>query len=595
MRFGYKGSDYLFWTDRLIEIINRLFLFVALLALASLVIKYGFYIPHHIDNLIDRIDLLVVWFYLIQFVTKFMLSRKKKQFLKTHWFEALLSLFIVGETVLLLSNFGIGQLFHYFTNIRQNIVTRTYVIITQILILSGLLPWIIRYNQRLSQLKIHPAQLVLFGFSFAIVIGTFLLKLPRAVVPPAQLTFIDALFTSTSAVCVTGLVVVDTGSYFSTLGQVILLGLIQLGGLGIMTVAAFLALFFRKGIGLREHIILQDFLNAEVMASLTKIIRNIVIITVSIEIMGALLIGAFWSQQDWPFSRVVFYSVFHSVSAFCNAGFALFSDSLMQFDNNATLTIIFSSIIILGGIGFLTIMDVGNRCMPGLQPCNGKKLKVNSKLVLLTTAVLLLVGIVGYLVIEYPLHAENRALSQGLLDAFFMSVTSRTAGFNMVDISELSPAFSFVVIILMFIGASPGSTGGGIKTTTFTVLWLAILAIINGRKRVIISGKRVPFFVLNRAIVVVVLSISVISISTLLLLYIERGDFLTLFFEVVSAFATVGLSKGATASLSTASKCIVIACMFIGRMGIITVAFAITSPSEERIKIEYPSEVVIVG
>ena len=416
--------------------------------------------------------------------------------------------------------------------------------------------------------------------------------LPRAAVPPNHISFVDALFTSASAVCVTGLTVVDTGSYFSPLGHTIILALIQVGGIGIMTITTFLALFFRKGVGIRERIILQDMTNVENVALLSTALRNIIAITFFIEIIGAIFLAVLWTDQGWSSQRLCYNAIFHSVSAFCNAGFALFPDSLMRFRSSPFVILVFAFLITTGGLGFLTLMDLGGKRILTRER-KKSRLKVHTRLVLITSALLFLFGFFSYLFIEHP--SEKDGLFTGLLSAIFTSVTARTAGFNTVNTASLSVPLTLILIILMFIGASPGSTGGGIKTTTFAVLWWSIIAIIAGKKRIVIMGRNIPFFVLNRAIVVLAVSIIVNVVATFVLTLIEKKDFVDIIFEVVSAFGTVGLSRGITPGLHTISKIVITACMFIGRMGILTVAFAITAPKEEHIRISYPSEIVLVG
>jgi trk system potassium uptake protein TrkH len=442
-------------------------------------------------------------------------------------------------------------------------------------------------------MKFNPAKLAILSFMTLVLVGTLLIMLPKATVSHEPIRVVDALFTATSAVCVTGLSVLDTGSSFSLLGQVIILFLIQVGGIGIVTIATFLAILFGKGMAFRERIVMREMTNSDKISLITSTLKTIVLTMVCVEAIGALALMTAWAGEGWSLARLVYVSVFHSVSAFCNAGFTLFPDSLMSYRSNTSVILVISFLIILGGLGFRVIADIIQAPLRRLHNSARIPIMVQSRLVLIVSAILVFVGAAGYLLLESS-HS-GASFKENLLFAFFTSVTSRTAGFNCVDTGGLSIQYSMIIIILMFIGASPGSTGGGIKTTTLAVLVMSIISIIIGKKRIVIFRRNIPFMMLNRALIVFTISSFLLVFAVFLLLVFENHDPVDLLFEAVSAFGTVGLSRGITEHLSNAGKLILILCMFVGRVGILTVTFATVSGREERVRIEYPSENIMVG
>jgi trk system potassium uptake protein TrkH len=415
--------------------------------------------------------------------------------------------------------------------------------------------------------------------------------LPRATFPGQPITFLDALFTSASATCVTGLTVVDTATCFTTTGQIIILTLIQIGGLGIMTISSFLVMFFGKGIGVRERVVLREMLNLDKIGLITNTLRNVVLLTFGIEAAGTLLLMVFWQDQGWSFGYLAYTALFHSVAAFCNAGFSTFTDSLCGFSGSVGVLGTISMLIIFGGLGFIVIMDIGDYLVASAK--NRKQpfhLKIQTRLVILISVILIVAGMALVYLIE---RISGNDIS--FLSALFISITARTAGFNSIDMSTLACGSAFIVIFLMFIGASPGSTGGGIKTTTAGVLVKSIFAIITGQNRIIMYHKRIPFLVLNRALVVFTFSVIVVAFMVFILSLTEKTDMVNIIFEVVSAFGTVGLSRNLTPDLSVMGKIAIIGTMFIGRIGALTLAFAITQSDQTPSRIEYPSESIMVG
>lgn len=431
----------------------------------------------------------------------------------------------------------------------------------------------------------RPAQLLVTSFLITIAIGALLLRLPLAVRGEGSATFIDAFFTSTSAVCVTGLIVKDTPVYFSSFGLGVILVLIQLGGLGIMTISSAAALALRRGMALRQRMVMQQVMEQTYYEELRDILKRIVQGTFLIEAIGAVVLTAAWYDSQSGFIHALWRGVFHSVSAFCNAGFALFSDSLMSFQDNPVVLTTHMVLIVMGGLGFTII-----------GPLLGFKLPrgTHARLTLTVTVILLLVGLIFFLVVEGSRGMVDQSFSQKIWGAMFQSVTARTAGFNSVDLTTWSDASIVLLFILMVIGASPGSTGGGIKTTTLGVLVLAIITMIKGRREVEYHGRRFPQEIVIKSITIMLLALALIYVFVIALMLTETAPFKSIMFEVASAFGTVGLSLGLTPELSSAGKVLITSLMFLGRVGPLTAAM-IVGERMIRARFRYPEERVMVG
>jgi potassium uptake TrkH family protein len=584
-------SEYYF--QAIAEWLRRILVIMSFCAFGSLLAQYGFYIDESFSEILKRFDFVVIEFYLLQYSIRLALSRKRISYLSSHWFETVLAACILFGSVLAVRFTGVPFFGKFFSSINVTRITQAYLIFTQILIVLTFIPGIIKYNQGFNSLKFHPAKLVIISFFSVIIAGTLLFMLPRATVSRSPISPIDALFTSASAVCVTGLSVMDISSTFGRMGQIIILGLIQIGGIGIVTITTFLALLFGKGMAFRERIVMREMTNTEKLGLITSTLRTIFITMMSVEALGALALMWIWSGEGWTINVLIFNSVFHSVSAFCNAGFSLFPDSLSSYANNIRVIGVISILIIIGGLGFRVISDIIQVPVRFFNKSARIPLKVQTKLVLIVTGLLILAGAAGYLIIEGP--RTEASFSSDMIAAFFTSITSRTAGFNIVDTEAISVQYSIVLMVLMFIGASPGSTGGGIKTTTFAVLFNSILSLLAGKKRIVVFKKNIPFAMLNKALIVFTISSIVVVCATFFLTMVEPLEPLDLAFEVVSAFGTVGLSRNITPLLGNSGKLIVILCMFIGRVGILTITIAAVSFKEERARIEYPSENIMVG
>lgn len=467
----------------------------------------------------------------------------------------------------------------------------------------------------------NPTRTLILSFIVLILSGAGVLMLPRATTGKS-LSFVDALFTATSATCVTGLVVKDIGQDFSLMGQVVILALIQLGGLGIVIFGAVLALLLGQAFSLRESVAMQDLLSESTLGRIGKMIAFVFAATVLIEAAGALCLLSMWDNvpgrvmgggQRW------FCSIFHSISAFCNAGLGLFSDSLISYNRCWAVYVVICPLIVLGGLGFGVLYDLGSLTADkvkrlfkkwGNRPFlfaaeTPRKMQLQSKIVLTVTASLIVLGTLSLVLFErYAVTPPSSVESQtgtaskfGVLDALFQSVTARTAGFSTVDIAALSASSKVILIFLMFIGGSPGGTAGGIKTVTLAVVIMAVVTVVRRRSEVEMFKRSLAAAVVGKAITVTVLFFVVLFTASLALSITENANgftMLALIFEASSALGTVGLSTGITPSLTTAGKLTIIAVMIFGRLGPLTLLAALTfnpRPAEYN----YPQEAVIVG
>lgn len=443
-------------------------------------------------------------------------------------------------------------------------------------------------KQRKLHAKFNPPAILAIGFGSLILLGSILLNLPIATNSGEKIGYINALFTSASAVCVTGLVVVNTAEFWSLFGKVVIISLIQIGGLGFMTMATVVALVLGKRIRLKERLAIKEQLNQETMSGLVRLTKYVIYVTLSIEFIGALLLSTkFIPLYGW--SKGIWFSIFHSISAFCNAGFDITGNSLVPFVNDGIINFTISSLIILGGLGFSVYIDIFRHRKFG-------KFSVHSKLVTFMTVILLALGAILFLLIEYnnPATIGNLERNTKVIASSFQSVISRTAGFNSVNIGAIKDTSTFLLIILMFIGGSPGSTAGGIKTTTFGVIAITAISTIRGENDVVIFKKRISEEVIKKSLAIVFISITLIVVVSFILTLTEDLMFLDLLFETTSAFATVGLSRGITPSLSNLGKVIILITMYIGRVGPLTMAFALSNRSGQK-KFRYSEGNIIVG
>lgn len=438
---------------------------------------------------------------------------------------------------------------------------------------------------------LDPPKIIVLGFATIILIGALLLTLPISTVDGKGLSFLNALFTATSATCVTGLVVVDTGTTFTMFGQLVILFLIQVGGLGFMTVATLFAFLLGKRISLKERILLQESLNNLSLEGIVRLAKRILIFTAVIEFVGAVLLATRFSF-DMPLGKAIYYGIFHSISNFNNAGFDLMGEfrSLTGYVDDPTVTLTVCTLITLGGLGFIVMNEL-------FEFRQAKRLSLHTKIVLMASSILVVGGTIAIFLLEYSNEKTLQPLSFSgkILASLFQSVTPRTAGSNTLNIPDLTQSTLLLTIILMFIGASPGSTGGGIKTTTFTTLLGAVWAQIRGKEDVIFYRQRIVYETIYKALTVTVSGLFLVMFITILLTITEHGkDFLMILFEATSAFGTVGLSMGLTPELSPIGRCLIIFTMFAGRVGPLTIAFAVTMRRKPD-AFRYPKGKIMIG
>ncbi|MBW6512340.1 MAG: TrkH family potassium uptake protein [Desulfuromonadaceae bacterium] len=449
--------------------------------------------------------------------------------------------------------------------------------------------------------KFSPAQALIFYYATSILVGAILLATPAAT-NGDPLIFLDALFTATSAQCVTGLIVVDTGTRLSLFGQSVVLLLIQIGGLGIMTFSVYLFIYLRVGVSARGRWIINETLMPSPISSWRELIRDIIVLTLVIEAVGALLLSSTFIPQlgFWP---GLYSATFHSISAFCNAGFSLFSDSLVGYRANGLVNATIMVLIILGGIGFLVIREL---LQVGQARINGKtkkiKFSLHTRIVLVTTTFLIVYGAIVIGALEADNALAGMSVAEGSWTALFQSVTARTAGFNTIDLSAFRVPTLFLIIFLMFIGASPGSAGGGVKTTSLALFFAIFYSRLKGNPHTSLFRRTLPDDAITKALALVILAIILVALALFGLLIVQAPDlahegqreFLNYLFETFSAFGTVGLSIGATAKLNAAGKIIIILLMFVGRVGLLTMAFAIAGRTQ-RFAPRYAEENIMIG
>lgn len=457
-----------------------------------------------------------------------------------------------------------------------------------------------RFSTIVNRFFSSPGPATVFGFLAMIFAGSGLLLLPQATTGTGRgLTFVDALFTSTSSVCVTGLSVTDTGTSFTLFGQTIILTLIQTGGLGIMTLSTLFLMLSGKRLSFSSHTAIRESFTPFQERHPWAILKDIFLFTLVLEGVGAMALFTQFIRTATP-SKAFFLSIFHSISAFCNAGFCLFPDSFTAFRSSTVVNLTIGFLIILGGIGFPVMSELKWRLLRGDR--QRSPMSLHSKIALSMTAILLVSGTLVFLTMESRVTLDRLPWGQRVLASFFMSVNTRTAGFNSLTLENMANETLFFIILLMFVGASPGSCGGGIKTTCFASLIALGQSRLKGEKKPNLFGRAIPEQTIGKAVSILMVSTVIVCLGTMALLMTELGDvshpqsrgmFLELLFEVVSAFGTVGLSTGVTASLTNPGKLLVVTIMFMGRLGPLLIAMAVSRPL--RLGYTHAEEDFIIG
>jgi len=568
---------------------------------ASFVLLFGFEEPLLPVRLLYTVQLAMLCVFLAGKVIRLFNAQFVREFLIANWFEIPLLI------ALAVAVFGSGRWSGRF----EPAAVRRFAVGLYLVI--EVITKVCRTVVNLAASGRNPTQTLIASFLVLIVFGAGALSLPRCAAGE-PIGIVDALFTATSATCVTGLIVEDTGSDFSLMGQIVILTLIQLGGLGIVVFGAVLALLLGQALSLRESVAMQDLLSARTLGRIGRMIAFIFIGTIVIEALGAISVFGMWDDVPGRVSGVRqqwFCSIFHSISAFCNAGFSLFGDSFMSYRGSWGIYVVVCPLIVLGGLGFSVLYDLGNIGVDRVRRVlkkvfykryrlsmgAPKKMQLQTKIVLGVSASLIVVGTLAVLLFERYASDGSGGADGGVLGALFQSITARTAGFNTVNISRLSPSSRFILILLMFIGGSPGSTAGGIKTVTFAVVVMAAVAALRKRTEVEMFRRSVRIVVVGRAITVTLLFAAVLFCSTLVLSITENGNgfgMSDIMFEAASALGTVGLTTGITPSLTSWGKVIIILVMLIGRLGPLTLLAMLTF-NLKPVRYNYPEEAVIVG
>ena len=444
----------------------------------------------------------------------------------------------------------------------------------------------------LKNKSFSPYMTILLSFMVVTILGGILLSLPISMRYGKSVKLIDGFFIATSAICVTGLSSIDIGSVYNIFGQMVILVLIQLGGLGVITFTSVIIIMISKKIGYYTKKIVQEDINIDTTFKIEEYVKKVILSVIVIEFIGTVILF-FEFIKKFGFLKAVYYSFFHSVSAFCNAGFSLFSDNLYGFKNSFIINMTIPLLIFLGGIGFSTILN----CYNVLRK-KEKRLTSTTKLSIKISIFLVIIGMVAMFILEYSNKSTigNLSFGQKLEASFFQSVTTRTAGFNTISILGLKRSTSLLFVILMFIGASPGSTGGGIKTTTIGLIILGTLATLKNKDTIEYDKRSVSWRIYSKAITVLFISLIYTTICVFLLILFERNkNLLDLVFEVFSAFGTVGLSRNLTPSLANISKFILIVTMFVGRVGPLTIALALSKSNLKKGRYTYPQENILIG
>lgn len=551
------------------------------------IIDFGFDQSLIFEKIFDLIYIIVTILFVILVIGRYLIFPPKKQRVRVWIIDFLL---LIG-LILIVSNISyIGYYKHPFI-----LYIAFFIIFIKEFITSGIGE---------SRREMNPALLFIVSFVLLIILGTLLLMLPNATYQGITLT--QALFTSTSAVCVTGLIVVDTGTFFTPVGQGIILMLIQLGGLGIMTFTSFFGYFFRGSASFKDQLMMKDLTSSEKVTEVYGAIKTIFGVTFLIEAVGAILIYFSIEKMNFDWSLTsFFFSVFHSVSAFCNAGFSTLGNSLFEYDfrYNYSFHLIIAFLFIIGGLGFPIVYNfvkyiryfIRNRFLRlDKETKKAWIININSKIILATTAILIISSTFLFYIFEYNNTLIEHNGWGKIVTSFFGAVTPRTAGFNSVDMAALNFATLMMIFLLMWIGASPGSTGGGIKTTTFAIATLNFMSLAKGKDRIEIFKREISNKSVRRAFAAITLSLIIIGVSISLMAIFDKDKrLLDIAFESFSAFSTVGLSLGITSSLSIPSQYVIILTMFIGRVGAMTILIAFLR-KVNTYYYKYPSEDLLI-
>ena len=537
----------------------------------------------HVDFLkpylstINKLHTGIIYLFLLDILIKLATTIRKPSYLKENWIDCL----TIVPVLLLITGTG---------NKEVEIILKLFVVNTMLLSRAGKVKFFF------SSIGFKPARLIITGYFLSICSGAILLSLPSACAPGNEIPLIDALFTSTSAVCITGLTVHDTATYFSRFGQIIILLLVQLGGLGIMTFSVFLVILLGRRVGINKRIIMHDVLDRDELSGAVRTITFIFRITLLFEVIGAISLSILWYSKFGSIKESLYHGCFHSISAFCNAGFSTFSDSLMGFASDTGTNVVICLLVISGSLGFMVFRDLFEKYVPQLSDRRRSRprLKIQTVIIFFVSLILIITGSLAIYAFETNGEFFGSQVKTGILRALFQSTVTRSAGFNTCDISQLSSASLFLMLILMFIGGAPGSTGGGLKITTVAVLWRTMISGFSQKRNVEILKRTIPSDTIQKATTLLLFYLLLLGGFVLILLAIEDLPLINIVFEVVSAGATVGLSTGITANLSEAGRVLIMTLMFVGRLGLLTIGYALVL-NQRNVDYTYAEERVMIG
>ena len=565
---------------------------VSVITIAAIIIYHGCYLSAPVISFIRGLVYLSLAFYIVKYFVLMFYSLHKIEYVKKSWFECIIIAILLLHFIMYWF-FGWDLFnFHRYEN--------AYILCIQLYFFIIMLIELSKVSTFLGKMNLSPPVLLMSSFFILIVMGTILLVLPRMTTHP--ISFTDALFTATSASCVTGLTVLSTAHDFTIQGQVVIMILVQLGGMSILSFATFFTTFLsRSFVGLRYQYMVRDMVSANKLSDSFSLLRQIILFTFVIEASGVLMFYMYWRTTGFfdGTGTTFFYSLFHAVSAFNNAGFALWDASFndAQICNSFFPQTIIMILVFLGGIGFVTISEFFNPAViRERKKYRWKKLSPGTKIVLLTTFGIIIVGSLLFFALEYnnSLAAKNTLIDK-IFACMFQIISGRTAGFNIIDVNAISIPGMLLVMIIIFIGASPGSTGGGIKTTTFFVLMKSVMATIKGKQHIEFDKKTIPFSLVDKAYSIVVLSVGIIFASVFVLTLVEpETNFVNIMFESISAFTTCGLSTNVQAAFSDMGKLVLITDMYIGRIGTLTIAYALGQRNKES-RHTYPETYFMIG
>ncbi|MGP5408426.1 TrkH family potassium uptake protein [Psychrobacter celer] len=580
------------------RLLNNFTIFISVVGVIIALLDSGFTLPAWLQQVFHIIYLVIIFLSFVVTAGRYLYTKKPLTFNKVVVFDAITSIAII---ILLAAHFTDLVRLGLSAAVDGFVALKIAVFVTFVRELSD-------HDFNLNRTFLNPAQFFILSFLSVVLVGALLLMMPNATTQP--LSFVDALFTATSAVCVTGLIVVDTATYFTTFGQVIIMGLIQIGGLGILTFVTYFSYFFKGGVSYETQASISEMSYMRGMGNVVSTLKSILYVTFAIEAVAAALIYiSIYDMPNMDWTERLFFSVFHAISAFCNAGFSIFSagmyDDSLRF--NYPLQLIIAMTFIFGGMGFVIVVNVlrymryrAERLMYRSvdQRCDYQPwlLNINSRITLITTGALLLVGLIGVMLFEYNnVLADHTSFLGKLITGFFTAATPRTAGFNVVDMGELAFPTIMLTIFLMWIGASPNSTGGGIKTSTFAIALLNTLSLARGQTKIEVFKRQIAEISVRRAFSIMWLSLLVIGIGVTLISYDQPDlDLIKVVFECFSAYSTVGLSLNLTSDLSDFSKVVVSVIMFVGRVSMLTIFIALLKNSRQG-NYRYPTEEITIN